>query len=287
MIRIGGAVCAVLGLPASAAVAQAPDRSLPGIEYQADRHGAAERDGAYGYGLAATPARPWALAAWLPANWSSNLGATESDLTRGIVLEPELTLARTWGTGPVTLFTEVGGFISTALPDAQLDVSGWWLTLELSGGDPAVQLAPYFSYEPLGLYETAFGSHILTFHNFTLGVRRTWSATSLTAFVSRRESNIAIAARNTLGAQLSRDVPVSGNLGLNLRVDAEFRPYDREDGIRRQDFRTRARGRLVMPLDPAVDLALTADIQRNWSSADGFSYTNVIVGPALSASFGF
>ncbi|MFN3371167.1 MAG: hypothetical protein ACK4Z0_06520 [Sphingomonadaceae bacterium] len=40
-------------------------------------------------------------------------------------------------------------------------------------------------------------------------------------------------------------------------------------------------------LDPGVDLVLTADVQRNRSNFEGRSFTNVIVGPALSARVGF
>ena len=45
--------------------------------------------------------------------------------------------------------------------------------------------------------------------------------------------------------------------------------------------------RLFVALDPAVDLVLTADVQRHWSTVDRFRITNVVIGPALSARFGF
>jgi len=45
--------------------------------------------------------------------------------------------------------------------------------------------------------------------------------------------------------------------------------------------------RLFVRLDPAVDFVLNADVQRHWSTDQGFSFASLVIGPTLPARFGF
>jgi hypothetical protein len=183
--------------------------------------------------------------------------------------------------------TEAGSVVSTVLPDPSRDTSGWWGTIEVQTGDSATGVAPYISWEPLTLHEAVFGRHLVTFHTLTLGLRRVRGPTALHAFVRRREGSAGVATRNTLALHLTHAVPLQASAVLAVRVDGELRPYDSDAAGRRTDFRARARTRLTVPLGHGVDLALTADVQRNWSNRIGQSHTNVVIGPALSARLGF
>ncbi|WP_199555361.1 hypothetical protein [Sandaracinobacteroides hominis] len=240
----------------------------------------------------AVPSRPWTLAAWAPANWRSNRRLVSNTVENGVALEPELTLARRWGEGKLVFFGEAGMFQSAMLPDARLDMSGWWITAELGVGNPREQWSPYLSYEPRGHYAGTFGAHLMTFQDLTLGVRRNGGPWALNAFVRRRESDGRVGDRMQFAAHGQFTQPLGEGVRLNLRGDAEYRTFEDhyvEDGEsqRRRDIRARLRTRLFVALDPAVDLVLTADVQRHWSTVDRFRITNVVIGPALSARFGF
>lgn len=189
-------------------------------------------------------ARPWTIALWAPVNLRSNRSLTRSGVERGVALEPEWSVVRRWGLGRVTLFGEAGLFVSTMLPDAALDTSGWW---------------------------------------GTAGVRRSWGPTALNMFVRRVETGGVLGDQYQLAAHAQHTVPVGKDMLLNLRGDTEWRSFDRVLGERRRDIRMRARVRLFVPLDPAVDLVLSADLQRHWSTLDRFQFTNLVVGPVLSA----
>jgi hypothetical protein len=275
---------ALLPLLGGAAHAQEPD-----LEYQADLQESTERPGEdeEAYGLAAPLDRPWTLALWLPANANSNIAAVETDIQRGVALAPELTVDRLWGGGSVKLLTEAGLFVSASFPDPALDSSGWWSTVELQAGDASTGVAPYASWEPLTLHEAVFGRRLVTFHTLTAGIRVARGPTAINAFVRRREGGAGVGTRNTLAVHLNHVVALRRSAVLGIRIDSELRPYDADQDGRRTDIRARVRTRLTLPLASAVDLALTADLQRNWSNRAGQSSTNLVVGPALSARFGF
>lgn len=227
--------------------------------------------------------RPWSIAFWAPVNWRSNRALAGSGRQAGVSMDPEWSLARRWGQGRVAFFTEGGLFLSAMLPDAALDTSGWWGTAEVSLDNPAAGLSPYAAYEPRGIYTHVFGREVVTFHNFTLGVRRNWGATALNLFARRMQADRAIADQYQLAAHAQHNIALGNDLLLNLRADAEWRSFDRHEGDRRRDIRARVRTRLIVPLDSTVDLALTADVQRHWSTIDRFQFTNIVIGPALSA----
>lgn len=227
------------------------------------------------------------MAAWVPANWRSNRALSPNDPQAGVAIEPELSLNRRWGSDRIVFFGEAGIYQSTMLPDEQLDLSGWWITAELSLGNPRERWSPYIAYEPRGIYADTFGSHVLTFQDITLGIRRADGPFALNLFARRRESDGRAGDRAQFAAHGQFTQAVGSGLTLNIRADAEYRSFDHVDDERRRDIRGRVRTRLFVPLDPAVDLVLTADVQRHWSTQDRFQFTNVVIGPALSARFGF
>ena len=272
-------------LAAVPAAAQTPPDRTPQFEYQADRHDDPENPVEEEAVYLATP-RPWSLSSWIPFQWQSNLAAAPRALRSGLAFEPEATVGRSWSIGPARLLTEASAFVSTIPSQGGLDSSGWWLTAEADIGDAATGFAPYAVYEPLVLYDGLFGTHAVTFHTLTAGVRRRFGPTSLNLFLRRRDSTIDSLDRTLVAAQLSRTWPVGKGLSFNLRADTELRRYDAVGSSRRQDLFVRARSRLLIPLSNSADLVLTADIQRNRSNTRDFVMTNVIIGPALSASFG-
>jgi hypothetical protein len=284
--RPAGWLCfAALLLPAPGWTQALPDRTLPELEYQADRHDDAETPEEEEAEFSAAP-RAWSIVPWIPLNWRSNLALAPRAVRSGLAFEPEATLGRSWSLGDVRLITEASAFVSAVPSDAARDSSGWWLTAEATTGDAATGIAPYAIYEPLSIHDGIFGGHAVTFHTMTAGIRRRWDATSLNLFLRRRDATIDSLDRTLLGVQLSNTWPVGDGLSFNLRTDAEFRRYDQQAEIRRRDLFVRARARLFIPLSSGVDLVFTADIQRNRSSERDFVTTQVILGPALSASFG-
>lgn len=283
--RIVSALAAGLFLESRLIAQDQPDRTLPELEYQADRHDDAETPAEENAQFDAAP-RPWRIAPWVPLNWRSNLALAPRDLRSGLAFEPEATVGRSWGTGKARLVTEGSAFLSAIPSDAIRSSSGWWVRAEGTVGDAAATVAPYASYEPLTLHDGLFGSRILTFHTLTAGVRRRWGPTNLNVFVRRRDSSIDVLDRMLLAAQFSHSGPLGQGLSFNLRTDAELRRYDRQPDGRRTDLFVRARARLFIPLSPAADLVLSADVQRNRSSNRDFQSTQIVIGPALSASFG-
>jgi hypothetical protein len=273
-------------LPAEAARGQnQPDLTLPELEFQADRHDDAETPEEEAAAFSPSP-RPWRIDPWIPLNWRSNLALAPRAIRSGLAFEPEATLGRSWTLGKLRLITEASAYLSAVPSDAARSSSGWWLTGEATAGDPATGIAPYAIYEPLFVHDGVFGGHVVTFHTMTAGIRRRWGPTNLNLFLRRREATIDTLDRTLLGAQLSQTWPVGANLSFNLRTDAELRRYDRQADIRRRDLFLRARSRLFIPLSSTADLVFTVDIQRNRSSERDFVTTQVIIGPALSASFG-
>jgi hypothetical protein len=280
--RVPIAAALLAALPAAAQVP--PDRT-PQLEYQADRHDDPENPVEEDARYLGRP-RPWSLTPWIPFQWQSNLAAAPRDLRSGLAFEPEATVGRNWTIGPAQLLTEASAFVSTIPSQGGLDSSGWWLTAEADIGDAATGFAPYAIYEPLLVYDGLFGAHAVTFHTMTAGVRRRFGPTSLNLFLRRRDSSIDSLDRTLIAGQLSRTWPVGQGLRFNLRTDAELRRYDMQADFRRTDLFLRARSRLFIPLSGSAELVLTADIQRNRSNARDFVTTNVVIGPALSASFG-
>lgn len=279
------ALTAVALLASTPAAAQVPPDRVPQLEYQADRHDDPENPVEEDARYLARP-RPWSLTPWIPFQWQSNLAAAPRALRSGLAFEPEATVGRNWTIGPARLLTEASAFVSTIPSQGGLDSSGWWLTAEADIGDATTGFAPYAIYEPLVVYDGLFGTHAVTFHTMTAGVRRRFGPTSLNLFLRRRDSSIDSLDRTLVAAQLSRTWPVGQRLSFNLRADTELRRYDAVADSRRQDLFLRARSRLFIPLSGSAELVLTADIQRNRSNTRDFVTTNVIIGPALSASFG-
>jgi hypothetical protein len=271
------------GLLSAPAMAQAVNVGEALLESAYESH---ELEEAYEFGPPPEQrTRPWTIALWAPASWRSNRALASTGPQAAVAIEPEWSAARRWGTGRLAFFVEGGLFLSAMLPEPALDSSGWWGTAEISLDSPASGLSPYVAYEPRGIYTAVFQREIVTFHNLTLGVRRSWGPTALNLFVRRMQADRDIADQYQLAAHAQHTLPLGSDLALNLRGDAEWRSFDRVDGNRRRDIRARLRTRLFVPLDPAVDLALTVDVQRHWSTVDRFQFTNIIVGPALSARF--
>lgn len=280
MRRFSGVLLAtcLLGAPACA---QAVDDAEAQLESAYEAH---ELEDAYEFGPPPEQrTRPWTIALWAPANWRSNRTFANRDPQAGMALEPEWSAARRWGRGRVAFFFEGGLFLSTMLPNPALDSSGWWGTAEVSLDNPSEGLSPYVAYEPRGIYTAVFQNEIATFHNLTLGLRRNWGATSLNLFVRRMEAGGVLPDQYQLAAHGQHTLRLGRDLALNVRGDAEWRSFDRFFGDRRRDVRARIRTRLFVPIDPAVDIALTVDVQRHWSTVERFQFTNIIVGPALSA----
>ena len=266
-------------LPGAAHAQQSTDEIQLEAAYEAH-----DLEDAYEFGPPAERAtRPWTIALWAPANWRSNRTLANSLRRDGVALDPEWSAARRWGRGRVAFFAEGGLFLSAMMEDPALDSSGWWGTAEISLDNPANRLSPYVAYEPRGVYTSVFQQEVVTFHNFTLGLRRAWGPTALNLFVRRMEANRDIADQYQIAAHAQHTLSLGQNLALNIRGDTEWRSFDRLEGDRRRDIRARLRTRLFVPLDPAVDLALTVDVQQNWSTIDRFQFTNIVVGPALSA----
>jgi hypothetical protein len=278
-----GLVALLVALPAAAR--DDPARSIPELEYQADRHDDAETPSEEAAQFDAAP-RPWRIDPWIPLNWRSNLALAPRVLRSGLALEPEATLGRSWSLGGVRFITEASAFVSAVPSDGARSSSGWWLTGEVSAGNAAAGVAPYATYEPFMLHDGFFGGRILTFHTMTAGIRRSWGPTTLNLYLRRRDSTIDALDRTLLGVQLSHGAPVGNALTFNIRTDAELRRYDREADIRRRDLFVRTRARLFIPISAAADLVLTADVQRTQSSERDFRTTQVVIGPAISASFG-
>lgn len=280
MLRFSGLLL-VSCLLGSAAIAQ----DMGDAEAQLEAaYEPAELEDAYEFGPPPEQrTRPWTIALWMPANWRSNRTFSADEPRSDIALEPEWSVVRRWGSGRATFFFEGGVFLSAMLEDAALDSSGWWTTAEFSLDNPAERLSPYVAYEPRGVYDSVFQAEILTFHNFTIGARRSWGPTALNLFVRRMEANRDIADQYQVAAHAQHTFRLGEDLALNIRGDTEWRSFDRVEGQRRRDIRMRLRTRLFVPLDPAVDLALTVDVQRHWSTIDRLQFTNVTIGPALSA----
>jgi hypothetical protein len=277
---------AALALPGAQLWAQDPsEQTLPELEYRADRYDDAETPAEEEAVFQARP-RPWTIDPWIPLNWRSNLALAPRALRSGLAFEPEATVGRSWEIGPARLITEASAFVSAVPSGVVANSSGWSLTAEATAGDAAVGAAPYATYDLLSIHDGIFGGHAVTFHTMTAGVRRRWGPTSLNLFLRRRDATIDALDRTLVGGQLSRTWPVGNGLSFNLRADAEFRRYDAAGDIRRRDLFVRARNRLFIPLSPRADLVLTADIQRNRSSERDFVTTNIIIGPAISASLG-
>lgn len=234
------------------------------------------------------PDRQWTLQLRLPIDWRTNLTQVETGRRSGDTIGPDLSVSRRWNLGGLQLFTEAGGFSSTVLRDASLDTAGFYGTFELQAGSSvSKRLTPYVAYEPFSLYDGLFQSHIVKLHTFSAGVRRASAPTFLDAYLRRMEASADSAERWGLGTTVSHSIGLGGDTILNLRGEAEFRRYDELEGQVRRDFRIRARARIIVPLDPAVDLQLTADLHRSRSNTDGRNTTNLILGPALVARLGF
>jgi len=284
--RLGLTGALLASVPALAQNDIGPDTGLSQIEGLAEDYETSRLE-EEADGVQFLPDRPWILQARLPVDWRSNLTLAERGLRNGATIAPDLSLFRSWSFGRFRLFTEVGAFTAMALRNSNLDSAGLYGTFELEAGTPAEGLTPYIAYEPFSAHTGAFATHLLTLHDFSAGVRRAWGPTFIDGYVRRNEASIDIAERWSVGTTVSHTIRLQGSALLNLRGEAEFRRYDVRDGIDRRDFRTRLRTRLIVPIDHAVDLQVTADLRRNRSSLDGFTNLNVIIGPTLVARFGF
>lgn len=234
------------------------------------------------------PRPPWTLQLRLPLDWRSDLGSrSDGSRLQGLTFNPDLSLSRRWRLGPVRLFTEAGAFQSRILPEAARDSSAFYGTFEAELGDSSAGFVPYAGYEPSSIHGSSFGRHIVTLHDLSLGARRDFGATFLELYLRRQEASDTRIERSGFGGMVSHSVPLAGRAVLNLRGEAEYRRFDRRDGVARDDLRTRLRARAIIPLQQVLDLQLTADIQRLDSSEPGASFMNFILGPAVVVRLGF
>jgi hypothetical protein len=277
------AAIALLGLPAPAAAQEGPD--LDQLDDLADDYG---RDGPEeeAEDLRLKPIKPWTFQLRFAGDWRSNRTLAETDPLPGATLTPDVSLWRFWQLGGARLFTEVGALAPTSLTDHRLDSSALFGTFELEFGQRRTSPTPYLAWEPFRAYSGTFQAHRVTFHNLSAGVRRQWGFTFVDLYARRQLASIDIVERSSLGLTAFHSLPLGAGL-LNLRGEIEGRRFDwRPDG-RRLDLRTRFRARAILPLAPAVDLQLTADLHRTHSNLAGQSFTNLIVGPTLLARLGF
>lgn len=267
---------------AAAAMAQ----SLPDVDYQADRHEPLSTEGK-AMGLLAT-GKPWAFTFNAPASWQSNLSSDHQGGVSGVSLDPELSVDRSWAVGTLTLSTTFAAFVSAPLPLPENDVSGWYATVELTGGDAASGITPYFTWQPVAVYAGVYGANLLTRHDLAAGLRRTIGNTSVDLSATRAPANVAGADRTALHLAITQRWVV-GRSSLQVRGDLEQRWYDRIVAAtdRREVTRARIRARAVVPLDPMVDLHLTAQWERHWSADKAWDFNNFTIGPTLIARFGF
>ena len=269
--------------------AQVPDISVQDLaraEALEDEYGQSGQDEEID-GLPFAPRRPWTFQLRLPVDWRSNLTLAEAEKRSGATIGPDISVSRRWALGRLRIFTEFGSFSNTVLPDAALDTAGIYGTFEIEAGKPSQGLTPYLGYEPFSLYRSRFESHIIALHRFSAGLRRAWGPTFIDGYVRREVATINSAERWGVGTTVSHTLVLSASTVLNLRGEAEYIRHDELDGDRRRDLRTRIRTRVIVELDPAVDLQVTADLRRSWSSAEGFSITSFIIGPTLVARLGF
>ncbi len=234
------------------------------------------------------PRRPWTLQVRAPVDWRSNLGRREDgSRLQGLTLAPDVSVSRRWRLGSLRIFTEVGAFQATVLPDASRDSAGFYGTFEAEAGNSSARFTPYIGYEPVRLYSGVFSRPVVTVHDISLGVRRDYGATFLDLYGRRQEASTDQLERWSAGLTLSHTLPLGGRAVLNLRGEAEVRYFDSRDDEQRRDLRTRFRARVILPIDSAVDVQLTADLQRNSSNFAGLTSTNLIIGPTLVARLGF
>ncbi|MGL6042745.1 MAG: hypothetical protein ACRC1J_02370 [Sandaracinobacteroides sp.] len=275
-------------LPGAAAEAQeeAPDR-VSDIDAIAEDYGTTgpEEDAE---DLRVGPRRPWTLQVRAPIDWRSDLGTLDDGSRQnGLVLSPDLSVARRWRLGRLRLFTEAGALQSTVLPDARRDSAAVYGTFEAEAGNRSARFTPYAGYEPAILFRGVFASHLATLHDISLGFRRDFGATFVDLYLRRQEASDSRIERSGLGTTVIHSLPLGGRAVLNLRGEAEYRRFDWRAGARREDLRSRLRLRAIAPLANAVDLQMTADIRRLDSSQPGASFMEFVIGPALVARFGF
>jgi hypothetical protein len=236
--------------------------------------------------LRTRPRPPWTFQLRFAGDWRSNRTLDENNPRPGATLAPDISLWRFWQLGGARLFTEVGANAPTSLTDARLDSSSLFGTFELEAGNTRQAITPYLAWEPFRAYSGTFENHLVTFHTFSAGVRRLWGPTFVDLYLRRQETSIDVAERSSLGLTAFHSFPLGAGV-LNLRGEIEGRRFDWREGARERQLRTRIRLRAILPLDPAVDVQLTADLHRTNSNLAGRSFTNLVVGPTILARLGF
>jgi len=257
-----------------------------GADYRTDRdHGIRKQEEGLELRAANTS---WELSFFAPLTWLSNVTSASTGLRSGLEVAPEMSLARSWQFGNLTLSAEGGVFVSTVLSMEGYDSSGWFGSAILSAGDQAEGVSPYLSYEPVSVYTDVFGKHDLTRHSVSIGLARSIEGTYFDGFATRSPGSASGTNRTSFGLTVSQYLQV-GNAALLVRAEAENRYYDRSEGFdgRREVARLRLRAEALLPIDPAVDLSFAAEIQRYSSNDPDWDFTNVLIGPKLVARFGF
>ncbi|WP_140929308.1 hypothetical protein [Sandaracinobacter neustonicus] len=275
----------LIGLLAAGAAAPAIAQDLGLIEDYRDEYG---QDGpeTEDEDLRVGPRPPWTFQMRLAGDWRTNRDVFAANRQPGVVLAPDLSLWRRWNLGGLRLFTEAGAIAPTSMSDGALDSSALFATVELEGGTPGEGLVPYAAWEPWRAYGGTFQSHIVTFHTFSAGFRRSWGPTFVDLYLRRQEATIDIAERSSLGLTAFHNFPLGQGV-LNLRGEIEGRRFDWQPGGREKQLRTRLRARAIIPLASAVDMQLTADLHRTDSNLEGHSFTNLIIGPTILARVSF
>ena len=273
----GGLLAAVPAVPLKA-------QSLDQIEEYREDYGQDGPETEY-EDLRAGPRPPWTFQMRFAGDWRTNRDPL-SEKRPGVIMAPDLSLWRRWTVGGLRLFTEAGAIAPTSLTDARLDSSALFATVELEGGTPGAGIVPYAAWEPWRAYGGTFQSHIVTFHTFSAGLRRSWGPTFVDLYLRRQEATIDIAERSSLGLTAFHNFPLGGGV-LNVRGEVEGRRFDWQPGGREKQLRTRLRVRAIVPLADAVDVQLTADLHRTDSNLAGRSFTNLIVGPTILARLSF
>ena len=253
-----------------------------------------------GLDAAAKAKPPFSLRLSLPFTYNSNVGNLDNGKRRDFHATPSARLDYSKPTGDFVVFARAAtdGDIYIDYDDSNASTLTGRLGIrwEKSGLGP---LKPYFHYTPTILYSGVFSRHLVTLHNFTIGVGGKIPINKVTfAFDlqgTRREATLPGSEQDRLGLGFTFSGPVTKTIAWSIAQNVSRRQYTGGTNAGRRDANLLTVAGLSVALNPksaargaaAIFVDANVSFERNFSNRDGKDYSVWDIGPALTLKTAF
>jgi len=152
-------------------------------------------------------------------------------------------------------------------------------------------VVPYVQYTPVIVFEGAYNNHVVTLHDFEVGVKKTFAFEktrfSLDIDFVRREATAAAAERSQLSTSLLLVGTITDSISWSIgqRIQGRFYSGGSNDG--RDDINLRSTASLAYKVDDNFSLSAGLKFDKNFSNFPTKEFSKIDIGPTVNVRFKF